>query len=84
MPDQQLTHALQGAARVESAADHGLNPRQSPPLIRPAVRDRALSQLRLQLGELALTQPRWRGRTRRPKRADRPGPKSATARPAEC
>jgi hypothetical protein len=48
MPDQEPTHSLQDVALVEPTADHGLDSRQRPPLIRPVVRDRALRQLPFQ------------------------------------
>ena len=64
--DQQLAHPLDRVGQVEASADHGLDPAQGPALVLPAMRGRPLGQLRLQLGELLLTQPRQRRRPLRP------------------
>lgn len=52
VPDQQLAHALDGVALVETVANPG--PGQGPSLIRPARCERPLRQLCLQLGKWAL------------------------------
>ncbi|MFE1521971.1 hypothetical protein ACFW9I_35080 [[Kitasatospora] papulosa] len=59
---------LADAVLTTDALHTQCDPRQPPPLIWSAVRDRPLGQLHLQPGELGLTQPSWRGRNGRPKR----------------
>ncbi len=52
---------------MEPPPGHRFDALQRPPLIFPAVRGRPLGQLRLQLSELLLAQPRQRRRALRPK-----------------
>jgi hypothetical protein len=43
---------------VEQPTDHGLDPRECPPLIRPAVGERPALQLALQPGDLGFAESR--------------------------
>ena len=63
MPLEQSPHALDGVRDVEEPADQVLDPRERPPLISPAMRERPAFQLPLQAGELARVEPLTTRRT---------------------
>ena len=64
MPDQQLAHLLQRVAWTLARIKTVIGRRFHKTLIRPAVRDQPLGQLRLQHLELSLAQLWQRGGTR--------------------
>ena len=75
--DRLLPGALDGVGDAEQAADQCLDPRQRPPLARPAVDQRGSDQLSFQPGDLGLAEP---GPPRRTLRQDPNSPRSRQAR----
>lgn len=63
---QQSPCPLHGVADVEQPSDQNLHPGQRPPVVRPAMCERAALQLPLQFGSLICRKPRAPWRSLRP------------------